>query len=567
MLDLPDATDVLRDLATSVEDQSALEALAQRLGCHPLALSLAGSYLGRQLLEPMSVDEYLERLNRDPSLLDEGAQPGRRDLRQLISSTWQVSLDTLSEQGGPESTTLLRLLSCYAGEPLPVGILAPSRLDETLLPSADPPLRGDQANGALEGLLAHSLVSLLDAPADPRRTAVRSLQTHPLLLETVAAHTPVDQSSCVLASAAQLLDQLLATQAAEIIDVQTLRLFAPHAVALLRRTVEEGVDAVETALAIVRTLRDQAYARGDYSSAHALATATTNATTQPSSQGALSDRHEQGRALAGLGRFDEAVEVHQATLQAREALLGADHADTLDSSHALGLAYYGLGKWAEDERCMRRALEGRERCLGVSHPDTVDSRGRLSEAVGQQNRWAEAESLAHPNLTLSEESLGREHPRTLLSRIALAWVLAGTGQWSEAAAHTRATLAGSERVLGPDHPRTLAARHRLAAVLPHLGQWEQAERAARTVLSARQKSLGNEHPHTLSIQILLARTLRCMGHYAEAEELLARTLASCTRVLGADHPDTLACRAEQQALAGADVSEANHRNEQRDDNT
>lgn len=550
VLDVPYAVDVLRDLTMSAEDTAKLESLALRLGCHPLALSLAGAYLGRQLLEAVSVDEYLRRLDSDPSLLDRGAAPGEQELRRLITSTWQISLDALAEQGVPESTTLLRLLSCFASAPLPVGVLAPAGIDDTGLPHASPPLTGDHANRALEGLMSHSLVAVPEARAGD----VRCVQAHPLLLETVASRMPVDQRVLLLESAAGLLRRLLSTDSDHFVDTRTLRLFTPHASALLGHAAAHRAEAAtEAALSIVRDLRDQSYERGDYPTTRTLADDAARVTAGRMSAEALTDRHEQGRVLAALGHFDEAVTVHEDTLRARESVLGPDHPDTLAGAHALGIALYGLGHWAEDERYMRRAAEGREAVLGAAHPDTIDSRGRLAEAIGQQQRWTEARQLASENLAVSEQALGDDHPHTLLSRIALAWVLAGIGKWDEAAVHTRTTLEGSEQVLGRDHPRTLAARQRLADVLSHLGQWPEALAAARSVRAARQQVLGPEHPHTLSAEILLSRILRGNGHMDEARELAADRLIVCTRVLGNDHPDTLSCRTEYEAAGGTPV--------------
>ncbi|MFC9466065.1 tetratricopeptide repeat protein [Streptomyces coelicoflavus] len=552
VLDISYAVDVLRDLLVSAEDTAKLELLARRLGGHPLALSLAGTYLGRQLLEPVSVDEYLKRLDADPSLLDRGAEPGEQELRRLITSTWQISLDTLTEQGIPEATTLLRLLSYFGAAPLPVGVLSPTGLEGTGLLHALPPLTGERANLALEGLATHTLVSLIKADAGTERAAVPSVQAHPLLLETVASRIPVDQRSLLLESAAALLRRLLSTDSGRYVDPHTLRLFTPHATALLKHAVAHRADAaIASALAIVRGLRDQSYVRGDYATARTLADDAAHVSDGQGTPEALTDRHERGRVLTALGHFDEAVTAHRATLEAREALLGREHPQTLDSAHALGIALYGLGRWAEDERSMRRAADGRALALGATHPDTIDSRGRLAEAIGQQKRWAEARQLAAENLEVSERTLGDDHPHTLLSRIALAWVLAGTGEWEEAAVHTRATLAGSERVLGADHPRTLAARQRLADVLSHLGQWPRAMEAAQSVRAVRQQILGPEHPHTLSIEIVLSRILRGIGRADEAGELSARTLAACVSVLGDDHPDTLACRAECEAARAA----------------
>lgn len=543
VLDVSDAVEVLLDFQVGDTDLAALGQLAHSLGCHPLALMLAGTYLGQQVLEPVTVHDYLQRLRHDPgTVLDLGAEPGERDLRRLISSTWQLSLDALHRQGLPETTTVLRLLSCYAPDPLPVGLLAPPRLDATALAQADPALTGGRANAAVMGLKSQSLISLQDVPGDSGRPTVRTVQAHALLLDTVAARIPLDQRDLVLTAAAELLSQLLATSDGQYIDSQSLRLFAPHATALLRRSAATGSRALAPALTVVRGLRLQSYARGDYATAHSLGEAATAATRDDATPDALADRYELARALTGVGRFTEAADLHQETLDARQALLGADHPDTLASAHALGLALYGLGRFAEDEQHMRRAADGRRRVLGPEHPDTLESRACLSESIGEQGRWAEAEDLARPNLAISECALGAEHPHTLQSRIALAWLLSRNDQLDEAETLARATVSGSERVLGPEHPRTLNAQDLLAGILLRQDNWHEAEHVARRVAEVRERIFGLEHPHTLAIQTRLARILIGAGHRQQARDLAAHTLTVSTRVMGPEHPGTLNCR-------------------------
>ena len=401
VLEVSDAVQVLQDLAGVAEEPDAWAQLAQRLGCYPLALSLAGSFLGRQLLEPVTVDEYLQRLDEDPSVLDLGADPGEQDARRLTATTWQISLDALARQGVPEATTLLRLLACFAPDPLPVGVLAPGRLDAAGLRQADPPLAGARANAALEGLISKSLAALVTTPAEDDLPAVRSVHVQRLLLDTVAARTPPAQQSLLLRCAADVLHQLLATGAEGYVDARTLRLFTPHAIALLRRTATHASHPADTALAIVRGLRDQTYDRGDYAAAHTLAQEARRVTTGALTAESLTDRHQFGRALSALGRFQEAANAHDATLRDRAELLGSEHPHTLDSAYELGICLYGLGRWADDEQHMRRAAEGRQRVLGRDHPDTVLAYSCLAEAIGQQERWTEAETLARANLQVS----------------------------------------------------------------------------------------------------------------------------------------------------------------------
>ncbi|MEV6883309.1 tetratricopeptide repeat protein [Streptomyces sp. NPDC051135] len=548
VLGLDDAVCVLRDLNVSDYDQAALEKLANGLGCHPLALTLAGAYLGQRLLDPVTVDEFLQRLRDDPSgTLDEAADPDERDLRRLISSTWQISLDALADRGVPEATTLMWLLSCYAPDPLPIGLFHAQRLRLTTLAQAEPPLPTRKADAALRGLMSQSMVADLNVPGDVGLPSVRSLQAHALLLDTVAARIPLDQREGVLASATQLLDHLLHDGEAEgtCLDAQTMRLFTPHALALLGRTAAAHSVATPKALGLVRYLRDQSRERGDYTSAHLLAESAVR--VPPSVSAAteaelLDDRYALACSLGDLGRYAEAAEMHREVLHTRETQLGPDHVQTLDSAHALGLALYGLGEWAEDERHLRRAVDGRKRVLGSEHADTIMSTACLAEAIGEQQRWGEAEALARANLATSEATYGPTSPYTLAARHTLAWALYRLGRLDEAEALTSATLAEREHSLGSEHPRTLVVRDLLAGILCAQERWSEAEAAARSVLTAREEVLGTEHPHTLAMRTGLIRILTGTGDLAAAQPLAVLNLEACIRVLGEEHPDTVACR-------------------------
>ncbi|MFD8913483.1 tetratricopeptide repeat protein [Streptomyces sp. NPDC059575] len=557
VLGLDDAVHVLRDLNVTGYDQAALERLASALGCHPLALTLAGTYLGQRLLDPVSVDEFLQRLRNDPSgTLDEAADPDERDLRRLISSTWQISLDALTDRGVPEATTLMWLLSCYAPDPLPVGLLHAQRLTLTDLAHAEPPLPTRKADTALRGLMSQSMVAGLKVPGDVGRPDVPAIHAHALLLDSVAARIPLDQREGVLAAAAQLLDHLLHDGEAEgtHLDAQTLRLFTPHALALLHRAAAAHSATAPKALGIARYLRDESGECGDYASVHLLADAAVR--VSPSVSAAteaelLDDRYELACSLSDLGRYTESSEIHREVLHAREAELGRDDVQTLDSVHALGVALYGLGKWAEDEECLRRAVDGRIRALGAAHVDTIMSTACLAEAIGEQQRWDEAEALARTNLATSEAAHGPTSPYTLAARHTLAWALYQLGRLDEAKHLASTTLTARESSLGSTHPRTLVVRDLLASILRGQKRWAEAEAAARSVLTAREETLGADHPHTLAMRTELIRILTGAGNLTAAQALAVLNLEACIRVLGEEHPDTHVCRQAHEDAFGS----------------
>jgi hypothetical protein len=70
----------------------------------PWLCMMAGVFLGDQLLEPVPVREYLNHLGRDPAAaLALGADPGERNLRRLIGSSCQPSLDMPTRPRPPRS--------------------------------------------------------------------------------------------------------------------------------------------------------------------------------------------------------------------------------------------------------------------------------------------------------------------------------------------------------------------------------------------------------------------------------------------------------------------------------
>jgi len=138
VLSRDDAALVLRDLVPHAGSMEDAGAVADRLGRLPLALILAGAFLAHQVIDPWTLADYRRRLDSgadlvDPiELIDQGAGAAGNDPRHLVSRTWQLSLDVLSVQGLPEAASLLRLLACWSGDPLPVSVLSGAELDPGL---------------------------------------------------------------------------------------------------------------------------------------------------------------------------------------------------------------------------------------------------------------------------------------------------------------------------------------------------------------------------------------------------------------------------------------------------
>ncbi|MGR4880129.1 tetratricopeptide repeat protein [Streptomyces sp. LARHCF249] len=479
-----DAAQVLRDLAPDAGTAEEAEEIADRLGRLPLALTLAGTFLAHQVISPWTLTEYGQRLDID--LIDQGAVGIAGDSRHLVSSTWELSLDAVAGQGLPEAQTLLRLLACWAGDPLPLSLLAGLDL------GADLP--AGRVEPALRGLLDHSLTELVPGPP-------RGLRTHGVLLDSVARGTPAEQIGELAAKAAELLLAVLPEIPERGIEAAPFRPLAPHVLALLRR-VSQREDAdpplVESAAECALRLAVNLHRSGDYASALAVgATAVDLATARLGDDDPLVVRLRQrvSRTLRRLGRFDEAETLARRTLADCERLFGPTAPDTLESCATLSIAAWVNGRQAEGAALMRRAAEGRTALLGPVHPQTLRARYILLEIVRGAELARELEG-APALVQQCADTMGPDHTITMGAELNYANALFYAGRPTEALPLARRAFTAAERRYGPDYPITLASRSLLALTLAGAGAFPEAIEQMEAVLEKRTRVLGPDHPWT-----------------------------------------------------------------------
>ncbi|MGC0316960.1 tetratricopeptide repeat protein [Kitasatospora acidiphila] len=418
VLPLDAAAEVLQDIAPEAGSRSEAEQVARTLGCLPLALTLAGSYLAHQLLESWTMSEYDERLREETtSLVDGGAPPGSagRGHSQLVSGTWQITLDTLAERGLPQAITLLRLLSCWGPEPLPLAVLARTSVDAAGLDRADPALDSTQLEASLRALLDHSLSSLVEIPTGDTVPPTRCIQSHGVLLDSVASATPAQQRQILIKAALQLLNSALPEGSSPSGDRERLRLLVPHSTALLRRTTPETASAA-TRLAV--RVAAQIHDASDYEAALALANAAAETSQRlqgPDHPDTLAARHQAGESLQRLGRIQQAEDLLRTVLTDRERVLGPDHPDTLLTTVALAMVLFLLSRYAESLTHLRQAINGQQHVLGEGDPQTLRSRALILEYLAQAGELEEFTCAGQATVADCERFLGPDHPVTVIA--------------------------------------------------------------------------------------------------------------------------------------------------------
>lgn len=544
LLPVEDAAQVLCDLAPGAGTVEEAKSVARRLDCLPLAVTLAGSFLSRQLLESWSMSDYQRHLDENATeLIDRGAVPGNseRNARQLVGKTWEISLRALAESGAPESTTLLRLLSCWGSGPVPLPLLLPDAVRATELSALDPPLSEKRVETALRGLLDHSLVSLVEH--EEGGVVVRCIQTHGIVLDSVAAAVPQEQRRPLVASAARLLENQVP---AELVRGRTpahVRPLVPHATSLLRR-VPDASTAPQVASVAVR-LAGHAFEGGDYQASLFLANAAGETAEQwlgAEDPVTLRARHRAATVLFRLGRFEESETLHRNVLESRKRVLGPEHPETLESRQDIHEPIGQLRRPEESVAALRDAEEFRTRALGADHPDTLHTRALLIEYLAVTNAVTEFDEIGEFTVSACAEILGEDSFTTVTALHNFAYGLYKFSRWEQAELFARKALDGRERLHGPDHPLTLSAAVLLSWVLRERDSLEESILLGRRVVAGQERSLGREHPYLLANRTGLASSLVAAGQVAEARSLARENLPLCEQVLGADDPLTVRTR-------------------------
>ncbi|MEV7729443.1 tetratricopeptide repeat protein [Streptomyces sp. NPDC087917] len=601
VLELEFAGRILQTLAPEAGDTSAAGALADRLGSLPLALHLAGMYLGMAhgdpLAEAQTFSEYVEALGDSPLFLDDAVEGVHGDLRseeekarRTIAGTWELSLNLLERQGTTHARGLLQLLSCFAPTAsLPNALLAPSTIASLAMWPTD--LQPRAIRAAMSGLRRFGLIGVGARSVEP------AYQIHRLVAEVSVAPllSNPENHRLVWDSAANLLVKVTPY----LQDPRdpgcwpAWQGLVPHWLVMMSRLPRWGVtaDALLTDVLLCAGIAvAYLHFRGDYEAACGLADEVLeradHAAANPwigvnirkhraiavkemgdlkaaeaeldhiveecvrhlgvDHSTTLAVRYERAGVASRRGKLEEAEHEYDEVILHETRLFGAESSNTLRSRHARAICLRGMGRLDEAASEGRHVLEGLRAELGDRHPDVLEAQHEFAVSLRDQGENERAEEVFRQVLELEEEALGVEHPSTLTTRANLASTLLLRQKFTMAEAEIRAVLDARTRILGADHPETLDARHTLAVLLMSQGELDAKSASAvfEELTEAQRRQFVDDHPNVLVGRSSRAAALQAVGKLAESESEYGSILNSVTRRHGEHHAATLNARYE-----------------------
>ena len=488
-------------------DRDAADQIAEALGDLPVAVTQAaatakwGGY---------TLSDYLDRLSNHPlessiSRLEGDDYPDATGIALFMA--YEQALEQLRTKHPQQErivTSLLDILSLLAASGVPTHWLLALE---------------DNSDAVRDSLSFLKRSSILQESTNGDKTIIHRLQGQ-VYRETYLSDQGKFNKACTCATT--ILDKINIGQLAnfeqqrqetrnlvEQIGAVTSQdhsrpLFSdPDFVALLATTIRNAADLGMPQLAL--TLTDSVTRAGDI--------------LGPDHPSTLTSRHNLAYAYQDAGRLDEAIALHEQTLEDSTRILGPHHPHTLTSRHNLAYAYQDAGRLDKAIALHEQTLEDSTRILGPNHPHTLTSRHNLANAYRDAGRLDEAIALHEQTLEDSTRILGPNHPNTLTSRHNLANAYQDAGRLDKAIALHEQTLEDTTRILGPNHPHTLTSRNSLAYAYQDAGRLDKAIALYEQNLEDSTRILGSDHPRTLISQLNLADAYRAAGRTEEAEAL------------------------------------------------
>ncbi|KAL8650824.1 MAG: hypothetical protein Q9226_004982 [Calogaya cf. arnoldii] len=221
--------------------------------------------------------------------------------------------------------------------------------------------------------------------------------------------------------------------------------------------------------------------------------------------------------LLQQGKNEQVLELDHRCQQYGENTLDERSSDRLEFTTALSRALAQLGRYDEAERLQWKILRLKQEIFGASDA-TRRSMCDLAFSLFRQSKYVESEALAREALKLCEFNLHEDDDITLHPMHHLALALGGQSRFEEAETVQRKVAEGNQHRLGKEHPETLASMHNLAWILQNTKK-DEAEELYRSVIPIRKKILRKGHPNTLGGMKNLAVLLQDSGRTEEAAEI------------------------------------------------
>lgn len=554
-----------------ITDEQADE-LASKLGDLPLALAQAATWRAET---GMPIEEYLRLFDEKVAEILEASTPSEYEVP--IAAAWSVSFDQLRTLD-PAAHQLLQVCAFFAPEPISRNLFTGVH-GVSIAPELDLALHDPLRLGRVLRDINRCGLARLDHRSD-------TLLLHRLVQLVLRNRMPPAQRDVMRHGAHMLLAKTDPNAPASTGEWPRYQEIVPHMYAA--ELIESDEQWVRR---LVINLMKFLYHWGDHHGAAAFAGHAVRRWSERSRERnaerpdpqTLEASERLGFFLCMLGRYIEAAEINQRTLQLYREIAGEDSEEVLNAQLSVAVDKKAAGDFFEARDLNLRTYAKATKLFGVDDPVTLDAASDLVVSWLLTGEYEKAHRLCAETYRLRHQVLGQDNAATITTLTLLVISRRELGDFAWARAEQEkvvkrvrelfgegtvgvlrrnhflavarrkdgdypAALTLSGRALeqfrlsyGEGHPNAMACALAHSIDLRHAGQLDEALELGLRALELYRRSLGEHHPHTLAAEVDLAVTLRQRGNAEAAAQQDERSFERLRSRLGDDHPHAVAC--------------------------
>ncbi|MFI6052126.1 FxSxx-COOH system tetratricopeptide repeat protein [Streptomyces violascens] len=501
--------------------------VAAALGDLPLAVEQAAAWIAETATP---VADYLDQLAEQTAGVLSLNQPV--GYPEPVAATWNVSIELLKERS-PAAVRLLQLCAFFAPEPISAGLLYSQEMIDALKPY-DPSLQ----EKLVLGRIIREIGRFALAKVDPVKG---SIQVHRLVQAVVRSQLSEQERHEAQHTVHRILAGARPGGDEPIDDPDTWPRFAgiwPHLGPSEARRCTEP----EPRRLLIDRMR-YLWKRGEFTAASALGEELREQWREELGCNDIQYlylRFHISNVCRSQGRYAEALELDEETLERQRVVLGPEHPHTYMTTSALAMDLGALGQYARAMDLATEAYDGFRTIFDDSHPRTLAAANNLALTLRMTGQYASARALDQEVYDRRTDVLGPEHPYTLSSAMCLARDLREVGRYEDSVSLLERTYATSKQRLGRSFPGTLAAAKSLSVALRRTGRFEDARRLTQAARSRYRAKYTSVNPDSLACELNLAADQFAAGEHGAARDTAREVAAEYGKNPGPAHPYTLA---------------------------
>ncbi|MFG3499383.1 FxSxx-COOH system tetratricopeptide repeat protein [Streptomyces sp. NPDC047928] len=501
--------------------------VADAVGDLPLAVEQAAAWIA-ETATPVS--DYLEQLEQAAASTLALNQPA--GYPEPVAATWNVSIERLKERS-PAAVRLLQLCAFFAPEPIHANLLYSKEMIKALKPY-DPALQEKLVLGRIIREIGRFALAKVDQVSN-------SIQVHRLVQAVIRSQLTDEEQQEARHAVHRVLAGARPDDDEPIDNPSTWPRFNtiwPHLATSEARYCKEP----ETRRLLIDRVR-YLWKRGDWQTAWTLGSDLREAWRDMLGDDDIQYlylRFHLSNILRSQGRYVEARELDEVTLERQRAVLGPSHPHTYMTTSGLAMDLGTLGQYGRAMELATEAHEGFSQIFHESHPRTLAAANNLALNLRMVGQYARAREIDQDVFDRRTEVLGADHPYTLSSATSLARDLREVGRYEDSVALLSRTYASYKATLGRSFPGTLAAAKSLAVSLRRAGQLDDARRLTTATRNRYRAKYTSANPDSLACDLNLAADLYAAGEPVAARDLAQEVVDQYMKVPGERHPYTLA---------------------------